>query len=119
MTTPWRQASQKLAVGTSKGELIVYDLRAAERWRSFDGHSGPITAVAFRPDGVMVASYGASESVVRWWQVCDAAREAWITRAGPLMSVCVGVLVCVVAGPRLQARACSGVFWAWDRGALK
>jgi len=61
---------QKLVIGSVQGQLIVYSLRTVSRWRVYDGHQGPVSSVEFSPDGMLMCSFSAVESAVRWWQVC-------------------------------------------------
>ncbi|RUS32643.1 hypothetical protein BC938DRAFT_474774 [Jimgerdemannia flammicorona] len=60
--------SQKLAVGTLEGAVIVYDLRTATRWVVLEGHTGPVTALSFSPDGRAVVSCSVQDSTVRMWR---------------------------------------------------
>jgi len=64
----FHQDSQKYAVGTQTGTVVVYDLRTATKWRILQGQTGPITAAAFDPGGKKVASYCYEESTIRVFQ---------------------------------------------------
>jgi WD40 repeat protein len=64
----FHQLTQRLAVGTSAGVVIIYDLRTATKWRILQGHEGSIAAVAFAAGGELVASYSAADCTLRWWQ---------------------------------------------------
>lgn len=64
----FHQTTQRLAVGTVTGIVILYDLRTATKWRILQGHGGPISAVAFSAGGEFVASYSAADGTLRWWQ---------------------------------------------------
>ena len=64
----FHQESQKYAVGTQSGTVVVYDLRTATKWRILQGQTGPITAAAFDPSGKKVASFCAMESTLRIFQ---------------------------------------------------
>jgi len=64
----FHQDSQKYAVGTQSGTVVVYDLRTATKWRILQGQTGPITAAAFDPSGKLVASFCAKESTLRIFQ---------------------------------------------------
>lgn len=70
----FHQNLQLFAVGTSKtentgGQVFVYDLRTATRWRVLDGHSGAITAIAFSDEGDLLASYSAEDCSLRVWRL--------------------------------------------------
>merc|ERR1712032_829056 len=64
----FHQPSQKFAVGTNDGLVIVYDLRTATKWRILEGHTGAVSAIAFTKDGSQLASYSAKDSGLRLWQ---------------------------------------------------
>eukprot|EP00913_Durusdinium_trenchii_P001672 g1548.t1 len=64
----FHQDSQKFAVGTGDGVVLVYDLRTATKWRVFEGHSGTVAGLAFTEDAARLASYGSQDSTVRLWQ---------------------------------------------------
>lgn len=65
----FHQESQKIAVGSSDGLILVYDLRTATKWRVFEGHGGFISAAAFSADGGKLASYSSQDCSVRVWQM--------------------------------------------------
>jgi len=64
----FHQPSQKFAVGTSDGLVVVYDLRTATKWRILEGHKGAIAALTFSKDGSQLGSYSAQDNSVRLWQ---------------------------------------------------
>jgi len=64
----FHQDSQKYAVGTQSGTVVVYDLRTATKWRILQGQDGPITAAVFDPSGKKVASFCAKDSTVYVFQ---------------------------------------------------
>ncbi|KAG0049841.1 hypothetical protein BGZ83_005334 [Gryganskiella cystojenkinii] len=59
--------SQKLAVGTMEGAIIVYDLQTATRWQILEGHTRPVSAVSFSRDGKTIVSCSVKEGSVRFW----------------------------------------------------
>jgi hypothetical protein len=63
----FHQASQRLAVGTAEGVVIIYDLRTATKWRILQGHVRPVSAVAFSLTGEHLASVSATERSLRFW----------------------------------------------------
>ncbi|KAJ3239674.1 hypothetical protein HDU78_002718 [Chytriomyces hyalinus] len=65
----FHHGSQKLAVGTMEGVTIVYDLKTATKGYVFEGHTKPVTAVAFSPDGKLCVSFSLEENCVRFWQL--------------------------------------------------
>jgi WD40 repeat protein len=64
----FHQETQRLAVGTNDSFVIIFDLKTANKWHQLEGHTGPITAVAFAPNGKMLASYSIEDCEVRFWQ---------------------------------------------------
>lgn len=65
----FHQQSQKFAVGTGDGLVVVYDLRTATKWRILEGHAaGPVSALAFSHDGGQLCSYSSFDRTVRMWQ---------------------------------------------------
>ncbi|KAF9430241.1 hypothetical protein BGZ94_007778 [Podila epigama] len=59
--------SQKLAVGTLEGAIIVYDLQTATRWQILEGHTKAVSAVSFSKDGKTIISCSIKEGNVRLW----------------------------------------------------
>ncbi|KAI1297776.1 hypothetical protein EDD11_006982 [Mortierella claussenii] len=59
--------SQKLAVGTLEGAIIVYDLQTATRWQILEGHTKAVSAVSFSRDGKTIVSCSIKEGTVRFW----------------------------------------------------
>jgi len=64
----FHQQSQKFAVGTGDGLVVVYDLRTATKWRILEGHAAAVAALAFSRDGSQLSSYSAHDRSVRLWQ---------------------------------------------------
>lgn len=63
--------SQKLVVGSVKGEGIVYmyDLKSATKVNTFEGLTKPVTALAISVDGKHICAYSFEEATVRIWNV--------------------------------------------------
>jgi len=59
-------ATQKLAVGTNDGTIVMYDLKTAIRLYVLEGHEKKITACSFSPDGRTISL---KESLVLVWKV--------------------------------------------------
>jgi WD40 repeat protein len=60
--------SQRIAIGSIDGLILIYDLKTGTRWQILEGHQKPISAVSFSPDGKLIASYSLEEASVRIWQ---------------------------------------------------
>ncbi|ORX46362.1 hypothetical protein BCR36DRAFT_585180 [Piromyces finnis] len=60
--------SQRIAIGSIEGLILIYDLKTGTRWQILEGHQKPVTAVSFSPDGKLIASYSLEEALVRIWQ---------------------------------------------------
>ncbi len=61
--------SQRLAVGTNEGAVILYDLKTATRLYVLEGHKRRLTACSFSPDGRRLVTTSLEESVVMVWKV--------------------------------------------------
>ncbi|KIK67043.1 hypothetical protein GYMLUDRAFT_216928 [Collybiopsis luxurians FD-317 M1] len=61
--------SQRLAVGTSEGAMVMYDLKTAIRLYVLEGHTKRIAACSFSPDGRRLVTLSLEESVVLVWKV--------------------------------------------------
>ncbi|KAF9483399.1 WD40 repeat-like protein [Pholiota conissans] len=68
-TVDFHMATQRLAVGTNEGAVIMYDLKTAIRLYVLEGHKKPITALSFSPDGRRLVTISLKESVVLAWKV--------------------------------------------------
>ncbi|XP_064902809.1 WD repeat-containing protein 7-like isoform X2 [Columba livia] len=62
------ERSHRIAVGARHGSVAVYDIRTG-KCQTIHGHKGPITAVAFAPDGRYLATYSNSDSHLCFWQM--------------------------------------------------
>jgi WD40 repeat protein len=61
--------TQRLAVGTTEGALIMYDLKTAIRLYVLEGHQKSVTGCSFSPDGRRLVTLSLEESVVLVWKV--------------------------------------------------
>ncbi|KAF7767943.1 hypothetical protein Agabi119p4_7186 [Agaricus bisporus var. burnettii] len=68
-TVDFHMTSQRLAVGTHEGAVIMYDLKTAIRLFVLEGHKKPITALSFSPDGRRLLTLSLEENVVLVWKV--------------------------------------------------
>lgn len=62
-------ATQRLAVGTNEGAVVMYDLKTAIRLYVLEGHTKPITACSFSTDGRRLVTISLRESLVLVWKV--------------------------------------------------
>ena len=67
--TSFHQNKQKIAIGSTQGQILVYDVRAGTRWRVLEGHTGAISAVSFDSSGKYLCSYSATDNTVRVWHL--------------------------------------------------
>ncbi|KAG8682142.1 hypothetical protein FRC08_015161 [Ceratobasidium sp. 394] len=75
-------ATQKLAVGTPEGAVVLYDLKTATRLYVLEGHSRRLTVLSFSPDGRRLATASLEESVVMVWKV-GTSFSTWFTPGAP------------------------------------
>lgn len=62
-------STQRLAVGTSDGAIIMYDLKTATRLYVLESHKKVVSACSFSPDGRRLLSLSLDENVVLVWKV--------------------------------------------------
>ncbi|KAF8984038.1 hypothetical protein BDQ17DRAFT_1260967 [Cyathus striatus] len=65
----FHMVTQRLAVGTYEGAVIMYDLKTAIRLYVLESHKKPITACSFSPDGRRLVTVSLEESVALVWKV--------------------------------------------------
>ena len=65
----FHSGTQRLAVGTHDGPVVLYDLKTATRLYVLDGHTAPVTACSFSPDGRRFLSLCLSEGLVLLWRL--------------------------------------------------
>ncbi|KAJ1982268.1 hypothetical protein H4R35_000359 [Dimargaris xerosporica] len=64
----FHSTTQKLAVGTLEGAVVVYDLRTATPSLVLEGHRQPIAAIEFSRDGRYLASYSIDDGKLAIWE---------------------------------------------------
>lgn len=68
-TVDFHMASQRLAVGTCEGAVIMYDLKTATQLYVLEGHKKRLAACTFSPDGRRLVTVSLEEGVVLVWKV--------------------------------------------------
>ncbi|KZW01603.1 hypothetical protein EXIGLDRAFT_717183 [Exidia glandulosa HHB12029] len=61
--------TQRLAVGTTEGAVVMFDLKTATRLYVLEGYHTRLTALSFSPDGRRLAGVSLEESQVNIWKV--------------------------------------------------
>lgn len=61
--------TQRLAVGTNEGAVVMYDLKTAIRLYVLEGHKKLLTACSFSPDGRRLVTLSLVEQAVLVWKV--------------------------------------------------
>jgi len=62
------ERNHRIAVGARHGSVALYDIRTG-KCQTIHGHKGPVTAVAFAPDGRYLATYSNTDSHISFWQM--------------------------------------------------
>ncbi|KAK4048153.1 hypothetical protein OIO90_005917 [Microbotryomycetes sp. JL221] len=75
--------SQRLAVGTHEGTIVVYDLRTATPLYVLDAHREPVTALSWSPDGHRLVSVSLEESKTVVWKVGQGIFSMFMPGAPP------------------------------------
>ncbi|WWC65680.1 uncharacterized protein I303_108301 [Kwoniella dejecticola CBS 10117] len=68
-TIAFHSGTQRLAVGTHEGAVIMYDLKTASRLYVIEPHKHPVSAVTFSPDGRRLITVSLEEGNVTVWKV--------------------------------------------------
>ena len=62
--------SNRLAVATPPGPIMIYDMKNGTEWALLEGHPSPASLVAFEPkDGKMLASFAPGDRTLRIWDL--------------------------------------------------
>ncbi|KAF1761406.1 hypothetical protein GCK72_009662 [Caenorhabditis remanei] len=64
-------SSKRIAFGGKNGTCVVHELRASKT-HSLPSHNGPIAAVAFSEDGKFLATYGAEDGKINFFQTSQS-----------------------------------------------
>lgn len=64
-------SSKRIAFGGKNGTCVVHELRATKT-HSLPSHNGPIAAVAFSEDGKYLATYGAEDGKINFFQTSQS-----------------------------------------------
>lgn len=75
--------SQRLAVGTNEGAVVMYDLKTAIRLYVLEGHKKAISACSFSPDGRRLITLCLKESNVLVWKVGSSFASFFTPGAPP------------------------------------
>lgn len=65
----FHRESQRLAVGTHDGPVVLYDLKSGTRYCVLSGHAKGVTACSFSPDGRRFLSMSLEEERVLIWNI--------------------------------------------------
>ncbi|ODO06895.1 hypothetical protein I350_04255 [Cryptococcus amylolentus CBS 6273] len=68
-TIDFHSGTQRLAVGTHEGAVIMYDLKTASRLYVLEPHKAPVSAVCFSTDGRRLLTVSLEEGLVTVWKV--------------------------------------------------
>ncbi|KAI0763531.1 WD40 repeat-like protein [Trametes elegans] len=82
-TVDFHMGSQRLAVGTSEGAVVMYDLKTATRLYVLEGHKKRTTACSFSPDGRRLVTVSLEESDVLVWKVGSSFTSLFMPGAPP------------------------------------
>ncbi|TFK73197.1 WD40 repeat-like protein [Pluteus cervinus] len=68
-TVDFHVPTQRLAVGTDEGAIIMYDVKTATRLYVLEGHKRRLSACSFSPDGRRLVTISLEEGTVLIWKV--------------------------------------------------
>ena len=74
----WTPDGSKLAAGTARGWLIMWDASTGREVLSFKAHTAQIRSIAISPDGLRIATASKDRSVKIW----DTAGRQLLTLRG-------------------------------------
>lgn len=85
--------SQRWLVGGMDGICVLFDTKSATRAHIFEGHTKPITCLAFSPDTRHIVSYSYEEVTVRLWAVPSGLMSMLSVNCKPLKTLVVEPLL--------------------------
>ncbi|EIW71713.1 hypothetical protein TREMEDRAFT_27484 [Tremella mesenterica DSM 1558] len=68
-TIDFHSTTQRLAVGTHEGAVIMYDLKTASRLYILEPHKSPVSAITFSPDGRRLVTVSLEQGDLTVWKV--------------------------------------------------
>jgi WD40 repeat protein len=97
-----------LLAGVSGTEVRLWDVAGGKKLRKYEGHEGPISGLAFTPDGKQLAT-ASIDQTIRLWEL-DSEEEICTLRTKiPLLTVALSP-----QGKRLAAGGTDGRLRLWD-----
>lgn len=81
-TIDFHSGTQRLAVGTHEGAVIMYDLKTASRLYVLEPHHVAVSSVNFSPDGRRLITVSLEEGNVSVWKV-GSSLSGFFTVGGP------------------------------------
>lgn len=82
-TVDFHMATQRLAVGSSEGAVVMYDLKTAIRLYVLEGHTKQISGCSFSPDGRRLVTLSLGESLLLVWKVGSSFASFFTPGAPP------------------------------------
>ncbi|CCL99455.1 uncharacterized protein FIBRA_01473 [Fibroporia radiculosa] len=82
-TVDFHMPTQRLAVGTSEGAVVMYDLKTATRLYVLEGHKKRTAGLSFSPDGRRLVTVSLEESAVLVWKVGSSFTSFFTPGAPP------------------------------------
>ncbi|EKM49792.1 uncharacterized protein PHACADRAFT_265486 [Phanerochaete carnosa HHB-10118-sp] len=82
-TVDFHGPSQRLAVGTSEGAVVMYDLKTATRLYVLEGHKKRATACSFSPDGRRLVTLSLEDCNLLVWKVGTSFTSFFLPGAPP------------------------------------
>ena len=94
------------------GGVLLWDLKAGKEKAVLSGHEGPVAALAFSPDGLILATV-AFDKTVKLWDVANARERSILqAHAAPAVSLAFSD-----DGKRLASGSTDGIIKVWDPAA--
>lgn len=82
-TIAFHKESQRLAVGTFEGAIIVYDLKTATRLYVLEAHKASLNGLAFSQDGRRLVSLCLRDGMVKVWKTGTGFRSLFAFGSAP------------------------------------